>query len=172
MIKSINHTISATIKRTETRSLPLQRFYSIPCMTMDINKSSSMSVILDKAKTLNNQPDKALNILNNIPTTNNNKMKISNPQTIIINDSDLRETFIKGRGPGGQKINKTNNCVQLLHVPSGIIINCQETRDLQSNRKIARKMLRDKLDLQMNGDMSRLGKKYDKIRKQKQQQIQ
>ena len=92
-------------------------------------------------------------------------------QMISIIDNDLRETFIKGRGPGGQKINKTNNCVQLLHIPTGIIINCQETRDLQSNRKIARKMLRDKLDLLVNGDQSKLGKKYDKIRKQKQQLI-
>ena len=92
-------------------------------------------------------------------------------QKISIIDSDLRETFIKGRGPGGQKINKTNNCVQLLHIPTGIIINCQETRDLQSNRKIARKMLKDKLDLLLNGNQSKLGKRYDKIRKQKQQQI-
>jgi len=108
---------------------------------------------------------------NIVNTKIKSKIKGNNVQVISILDSDLRETFIKGKGPGGQKINKTNNCVQLLHIPSGIIINCQETRDLQSNRKIARKILKDKLDLHVNGNCSKLGKKYNKIRKQKQQQI-
>jgi protein subunit release factor B len=127
-------------------------------------------------KKLNNTEDNPVVIDENyisetVYTETKARIKDNPIQKISIIDSDLRETFIKGRGPGGQKINKTNNCVQLLHIPTSIIINCQETRDLQSNRKIARKMLRDKLDLLLNGNQSKLGKRYDKIRKQKQQQI-
>jgi len=50
-----------------------------------------------------------------------------------------------GSGPGGQSINKTNNNVQLLHKPTGIQVKCQETRSLQQNRKIARKVLLEKV---------------------------
>ena len=50
-----------------------------------------------------------------------------------------------GSGPGGQSINKTNNNVQLLHKPTGIQVKCQETRSLQQNRKIARKILLEKV---------------------------
>jgi hypothetical protein len=52
---------------------------------------------------------------------------------------------VVGSGPGGQSINKTNNNVQLLHKPTGIQVKCQETRSLQQNRKIARKVLLEKV---------------------------
>ncbi|RKP34110.1 peptide chain release factor class I/class II, partial [Dimargaris cristalligena] len=84
-----------------------------------------------------------------------------------LNDNDLEEKFVKGSGNGGQKINKTNNRVQLRHLPSGIIIECQETRSLEQNRKIARKRLIAKLDELHNGDQSKIAKKLDKVRKRK-----
>ena len=79
-----------------------------------------------------------------------------------LKESDLEESFVRGRfpletvvppthhkdpgsGPGGQSINKTNNNVQLLHKPTGIQVKCQETRSLQQNRKIARKILLGKV---------------------------
>jgi protein subunit release factor B len=52
---------------------------------------------------------------------------------------------ISGSGPGGQSINKTNNNVQLLHKPTGVQVKCQETRSLEQNRKIARKILLEKV---------------------------
>ena len=54
-------------------------------------------------------------------------------------------TSTPGSGPGGQSINKTNNNVQLLHEPTGIQVKCQQTRSLGQNRKIARKMLLEKV---------------------------
>lgn len=39
-----------------------------------------------------------------------------------LNESELKEQFVKGHGPGGQATNKTNNCVVLKHVPSGIVV--------------------------------------------------
>ena len=76
---------------------------------------------------------------------------------VVINEEDIVEKFVRGSGPGGQKINRTRNNVQLKHIPTGTVVECQETRDLTSNRKIARKLLRDKLDLLWNGANSKLG---------------
>ena len=41
---------------------------------------------------------------------------------VHLNEDDMEEKFIKGSGPGGQKVNKSSNCVQLMHKPTGIII--------------------------------------------------
>lgn len=41
---------------------------------------------------------------------------------VILDESDLEEKFIKGFGPGGQSVNKSSNCVQLKHLPTGIIV--------------------------------------------------
>ena len=59
---------------------------------------------------------------------------------------DLEETFVRGRGNGGQKINKTSSTVRLRHVPTGIEVICQEQRSLSQNRYQARVLLCDKLD--------------------------
>uniref|UniRef100_A0A0A9WH73 Putative peptide chain release factor C12orf65, mitochondrial n=1 Tax=Lygus hesperus TaxID=30085 RepID=A0A0A9WH73_LYGHE len=61
--------------------------------------------------------------------------------TYSLCEDQVREQFIRGSGPGGQKINKTSSCVLLTHVPTGLQVKCQQTRFLQENRKIARKIL-------------------------------
>lgn len=60
---------------------------------------------------------------------------------IGIVESDLEEQFIQGSGPGGQKINKTSVCVRLTHRPSGCEARCQESRQRETNRLLAREML-------------------------------
>jgi protein subunit release factor B len=84
-----------------------------------------------------------------------------------LDEKDLSESFARGSGPGGQKINKSKNCVHLVHIPTGISVDCQDARDLTTNRKLARKWLADKVDLALHGDNSKLGKKFEKIRKRK-----
>lgn len=61
-------------------------------------------------------------------------------------ESEIQESYLKGSGPGGQKINKTNSAVQLTHTPTGIVVKCQATRSRTQNRKIARDLLATKLD--------------------------
>ena len=56
-------------------------------------------------------------------------------------DRDLVERFIRGSGPGGQKVNKTSSCVQLRHIVSGIEVKCQESRSLMANRVQARNLI-------------------------------
>lgn len=107
------------------------------------------------------------------------KLATRKPPPIVL-ETDLEETFIKGSfppgnffdnvgsGPGGQKINKTSNCVQLKHIPSGMVIKCQETRSREENRRIARRLLVRKLDVVQNGEESMDGiKKWKEIRKKK-----
>ncbi|PSR83368.1 RF-1 domain-domain-containing protein [Coniella lustricola] len=69
-------------------------------------------------------------------------------------EDEITEVYVKGSGPGGQKINKTNSAVQLKHLPTGIVVKCQETRSRSQNRKLARRSLAEKLDDHYNGDNS------------------
>ncbi|KAM7533801.1 hypothetical protein Aperf_G00000112703 [Anoplocephala perfoliata] len=82
------------------------------------------------------------------------KSQIIPPISFRLNDNDLEETFIHGWGPGGQAINKTANCVRLKHIPTGISVKCQDSRDLQQNRIIARRRLVELLDEHFNGEES------------------
>ncbi|ORY87649.1 RF-1 domain-domain-containing protein [Protomyces lactucae-debilis] len=85
-----------------------------------------------------------------------------------ISEDDIEEKFVRGTGPGGQKINKTSIVAQLKHLPSGIQVSCQETRSLQQNRSIARKRLREKVDAHINGDESRvMAKVRESVRKKR-----
>ncbi len=63
-----------------------------------------------------------------------------------ISDADLLEKFVRGSGAGGQKINKTSNCVFLKHLPTGVCIKCQLDRSREMNRFLARRELCDQLD--------------------------
>lgn len=89
------------------------------------------------------------------------------PPRPIIPDADLLESFLKGSGPGGQKINKTSSAVQLKHIPTGIVVKSQETRSRQQNRKLARLILAEKLDGLENGENSRMAIKGERIRVKK-----
>ncbi|OLL25769.1 putative peptide chain release factor-like protein, mitochondrial [Neolecta irregularis DAH-3] len=82
-------------------------------------------------------------------------------------ESELEEKFIRGTGPGGQKINKTSICVQLRHIPTGITVKCQDSRYRELNRHVARKNLQKKLDVLENGDNSRAARKFAKVREKK-----
>eukprot|EP00593_Proboscia_inermis_P002975 CAMPEP_0171295930 /NCGR_PEP_ID=MMETSP0816-20121228/4586_1 /TAXON_ID=420281 /ORGANISM="Proboscia inermis, Strain CCAP1064/1" /LENGTH=178 /DNA_ID=CAMNT_0011768983 /DNA_START=32 /DNA_END=568 /DNA_ORIENTATION=+ len=77
------------------------------------------------------------------------------PNKIELRDEDLEEKFIRGSGAGGQKVNKTSNRVVLLHKPTSLRVECQDTRSLTQNRKIARKRLLQKLDDFYNGEESK-----------------
>ncbi|KAF4971555.1 hypothetical protein FSARC_1651 [Fusarium sarcochroum] len=70
-------------------------------------------------------------------------------------ESEIEESYVKGSGPGGQKINKTNSAVQLKHTPTGIVVKSQATRSRDQNRKHARELLAQRVDELRNGDQSR-----------------
>ena len=80
---------------------------------------------------------------------------------------DLDEHFIRGSGSGGQKINKTSSCVQLIHKPSGIEIRCQKTRSQADNRYWARRELCERIEEKVLGEKSAKRQAAEKIRRQK-----
>ena len=86
---------------------------------------------------------------------------------VVIHEDDLEEKFSRGGGPGGQSVNKARNKVQLRHVPTGITVQVHEQRDLTTNRSIARKLLKDKIDLLLNGDISRMGQRAMRAKRRK-----
>lgn len=60
--------------------------------------------------------------------------------------SDVRERFVLGAGPGGQKINKTASTVTLLHRPTGTEVRRQKERSREANRRLAWESLCEKLE--------------------------
>ena len=65
-----------------------------------------------------------------------------------IREEDLQESFVRGTGAGGQKINKTSSTVVLRHTASGVEVRCQQERSQSMNRLVARRELCDKLEQQ------------------------
>ncbi|TYZ69241.1 hypothetical protein PybrP1_007430 [[Pythium] brassicae (nom. inval.)] len=88
-------------------------------------------------------------------------------QPVELREADLVESFVKGSGKGGQKINKVRNCVLLKHTPTGLLVRCQKTRSLDDNRRVARKLLAQKLDDHLNGALSARSLKFARLRKRK-----
>lgn len=81
---------------------------------------------------------------------------------------DCEESFVRGSGSGGQKINKTSSCVQLRHLPSGVEVRCQKHRERERNRLSALKLLLRKIEQIRLGKLSEIDRKIHKIKKQKQ----
>ncbi|XP_015781601.1 probable peptide chain release factor C12orf65, mitochondrial [Tetranychus urticae] len=82
------------------------------------------------------------------------KSKIDYSLVPKLDEKDLDETFTHGSGPGGSKVNKSENCVVLVHKPTGIVVKNHEFRELERNRKRARELMVTKLDNFINGDRS------------------
>lgn len=83
-----------------------------------------------------------------------------------IREDDIEETFIRSSGPGGQSVNKASTCVQIKHIPTGIVVRSQRERSQGLNRFLARRLLVSKIEEKILGKKSPEQLKREKRRKQ------
>lgn len=93
-------------------------------------------------------------------------------QRLGIDLKAIEEGFTRGSGKGGQKINKTSNCVRLSYAPLGISVRVQRERKRNVNRFLALRELVDRIEMRISPGTSERLKDIERLRRRKSRRAQ